>query len=243
MGTRRRRRPFGLRLLRLAEQASCPRANWRWVWERLARYPARSLAEDALFLREAVRQGARLRQLPAAGAFVYVRHAANAWTFPLGTYLDPAGWQPADPQEFIPAPIGRFTLPAVLESQQADLCGAGRQLYYDPAADQAWLYEYPPTGRRWLAGNTLCYRKAFWARHPFPAIPIGEDTRFAWSPAATNATVTPDHRYYVGLVHNGNTSRKIVTGAYWHPHPVVELHAILAADLPFYRTLGITIRS
>ena len=76
---------------------------WRWLWERLARYPARSLAEDAMFLMQVSRQGARVEPLPAAGSFVYLRHTTNAWTFPLGTYLDPAGWQPADPDTFLPA--------------------------------------------------------------------------------------------------------------------------------------------
>src|SRR5205085_2648267 len=75
---------------------------WRWVWERLARYPARSVAEDALFLREACRRGARLHKLPHANSFVYLRHQSNAWSFPLGTYLNPSGWQHTDPTTFIP---------------------------------------------------------------------------------------------------------------------------------------------
>ena len=59
----------------------------RRVWESLARYPDRSLAEDAFFLRQAVQRGARLARLPAAGLFLYLRHGSNAWTFPCGTYL------------------------------------------------------------------------------------------------------------------------------------------------------------
>jgi hypothetical protein len=123
-----------------------------------------------------------------------------------------------------------------LKQEKADLCGAGRQLYYSPAANQAWLYEYPATIRRWLAGNTLCYRKAFWEKNPFPEIAVGEDTRFVWSPQARNAVVVPEHTFYVGLVHEANTSRKNVRGPYWHSHSVEEVQRLLGADLAFYHT-------
>jgi glycosyltransferase involved in cell wall biosynthesis len=53
----------------------------RWVWERLARYPDRSLAEDAAFLDQAVRRGARLRARSADGLFLYLRHSTNSWRF------------------------------------------------------------------------------------------------------------------------------------------------------------------
>lgn len=76
---------------------------WRWVWERLAHYPTISVAEDALFLRQACRQGARLHKLPHANSFVYVRHDGNAWCFPLGSYLQPAGWKRTDLSSFLPA--------------------------------------------------------------------------------------------------------------------------------------------
>ena len=65
----------------------------RWVWERLARYPNTSLAEDAYFLQRACRQGAHLQKLPHAKSFVYLRHNSNAWRFPMGTYLSRTGWQ------------------------------------------------------------------------------------------------------------------------------------------------------
>jgi glycosyltransferase involved in cell wall biosynthesis len=318
---------------------------WRKVWEKHVHYPDASLAEDALFLREACRRGMRLSKLPHANSFVYVRHTTNAWRFPLGTYIDPSGWQKADLAAFIPltditfyaarspaaslssAPLVSCIMPtynrrpfvpqairyflrqdyanreliilddgdhsvedlipsdsriryirlaqrmilgakrnlacekaqgsiiahwddddwiaphrlsyqvAELERSNADLCGAGRELYYDPVADRAWFYEYPPALRRWLAGNTLCYRKAFWAKNRFPNIAIGEDTHFTWSPLARNATVLADHRFYVGLVHAGNTSRKTLTGPYWHPSSVEEVRQVLGEDLEFYRAL------
>jgi glycosyltransferase involved in cell wall biosynthesis len=341
----------------------------RWVWERLTRYPAISLAEDALFLREACRHGARLARLDHERSFIYLRHGTNAWNIPLGTYMDQAGWSRSDADQFFPAEDRPFYLrlngrraladehapeerarqaahtlrplpsttrsaaPRVscimptfnrrafvaqairyflrqdygdceliilddgtdrvadlvplderiryvpleqrmvlgakrnlacelargaiiahwddddwmapqrlsvqvktLEQTNADLCGAARQVYYDPSRNQAWLYEYPPAQRCWLAGNTLVYHKRFWASHSFPAIPIGEDTHFIWNAAARNAAVCPDHTFYVGLVHASNTSPKTVGGAYWKPYPVAEVHRLIGDDLAFYRT-------
>jgi hypothetical protein len=76
---------------------------WRWVWERLARYSNVSVAEDALFLRQATQRGARLQKLPHANSFVYMRHDSNVWRFPLGSYLHPAGWKHADLDSFLPS--------------------------------------------------------------------------------------------------------------------------------------------
>ena len=64
----------------------------REVWERLARYPDCSLAEDAGFLRQVVRRGARLKKEHREGLFVYVRHGTNSWSFNCGQFLDSRGW-------------------------------------------------------------------------------------------------------------------------------------------------------
>lgn len=45
------------------------------------RYPEVNLAEDAAFLRDAMRRGRRLARLANPGLFVYVRHGRNAWQF------------------------------------------------------------------------------------------------------------------------------------------------------------------
>jgi hypothetical protein len=65
----------------------------RRVWEQLARYPHASLAEDAIFLRQAIRRGARLRRLSNDGWFIYLRHSSNSWSFTCGQYLHPQSWQ------------------------------------------------------------------------------------------------------------------------------------------------------
>jgi glycosyltransferase involved in cell wall biosynthesis len=64
----------------------------RRVWEGGARYPHTSLAEDALFLRNAVRRGARLVRQSGEGLFIYLRHESNAWRFACGEYLDRSAW-------------------------------------------------------------------------------------------------------------------------------------------------------
>ncbi|HEX8114410.1 MAG TPA: glycosyltransferase, partial [Kofleriaceae bacterium] len=57
------------------------------------RYPEANIAEDAAFLREAIRRGHRLAQLDNPGLFVYVRHGRNTWQFEPGRFLDPHGWE------------------------------------------------------------------------------------------------------------------------------------------------------
>jgi glycosyltransferase involved in cell wall biosynthesis len=65
------------------------------LWSSI-RFPAASLAEDAWFLRRAVRSGARLSRLDDAGLFIYLRHGTNVWRFTCGDYLDADGWRRVD---------------------------------------------------------------------------------------------------------------------------------------------------
>ena len=66
---------------------------WRRVWADKAQFPDCSLAEDAVFLDQAVRRGARLRAVDADGIFVYVRHGTNAWSIICGVTGGAAGWE------------------------------------------------------------------------------------------------------------------------------------------------------
>jgi len=47
--------------------------------------------------------------------------------------------------------------------------------------------------------------------------------------------VLPDNRFYVALVHPGNTSPKRPSGARWRPAKTAEVHALLGEDEAFYR--------
>ncbi|KQW48925.1 hypothetical protein ASC77_09405 [Nocardioides sp. Root1257] len=91
----------------------------RRVWRGGARFGPGSVAEDAAFLRQALRRGARLEQVPGAAHYVYVRHAANTWQMQPGRAVSPRGWRavaapdlPVEDQAFLRAAGGR---------EQADL--------------------------------------------------------------------------------------------------------------------------
>lgn len=74
----------------------------RRVWEYKAQFPDCSLAEDAVFLDQAVRRGARLQAVDAEGIFVYIRHGANAWSVACGLTGGAAGWEPAPEPDLPP---------------------------------------------------------------------------------------------------------------------------------------------
>jgi glycosyltransferase involved in cell wall biosynthesis len=75
----------------------------RSIWEGGIRFPDYSLAEDAAFLREALRRGQRLLRVDDDGAlFVYVRHGANTWSFETGSFLRPSGWREAERPDGFP---------------------------------------------------------------------------------------------------------------------------------------------
>ena len=74
----------------------------RRVWKEKAQFPNRSLAEDAIFLDQAVRRGARLRAVDAAGLFIYVRHDRNAWAVACGRAGGAAGWERVPEPEIPP---------------------------------------------------------------------------------------------------------------------------------------------
>ena len=64
----------------------------REVFGAKARYPDRSLAEDAVFLLAALRSGARLEPVGGEGLFAYVRHRRNSWRFVCGKEVNASGW-------------------------------------------------------------------------------------------------------------------------------------------------------
>jgi hypothetical protein len=72
------------------------------VWEKHARYPDRTLGEDALFLKAALQKTTRMVKLDNTDV-IYVRHTANTWQFPCGRFLDAGGWQSVSPPEIVPA--------------------------------------------------------------------------------------------------------------------------------------------
>jgi glycosyltransferase involved in cell wall biosynthesis len=61
-----------------------------------ARYPDRSIAEDAWFLRAALAGGACLQPIIGDGLFAYLRHGTNSWKLVCGKELGSSGWRCCD---------------------------------------------------------------------------------------------------------------------------------------------------
>jgi hypothetical protein len=119
-----------------------------------------------------------------------------------------------------------------LERHGAALCGTAKVLYFEPTARRGWLYESPKTQRRWISG--LCYRTSLWRENRFAHVQVGEDTRFVSNARIGTPLLLPDHRFFVGVVHAGNTSPKRTTGSNWRLQPLAEIGAVLGSDLAFY---------
>jgi glycosyltransferase involved in cell wall biosynthesis len=123
---------------------------------------------------------------------------------------------------------------AELDRTGAEVCGLARQLYLDPAARTAWLYDYPRDRRTWVAGNTLSFRREVWERNPFAEVAVGEDTRFVWNRSVGSILPLADHRFVVGFIHDRNASRKNTADPYWHAAPLAEVEQILGDDARHY---------
>lgn len=134
------------------------------------------------------------------------------------------------------APTRVRTQVEALLAAGADVCGSSSVLYLDPAGGRGWRYDYPPAGRFWLAGNTLCYRRSYWAGHRFPAVQTGEDARFVWAGRSDRMLRLGGPPYTVGLIHPTNVSPKQTTGPLWTPLPLAEVLSHLGDDRPDFRT-------
>jgi hypothetical protein len=123
-----------------------------------------------------------------------------------------------------------------LREQPAEtICGLSRILFYDPRTQHAWEYRYPG-GRPWVIGSTFCYYKGFSERNHFPDMNEGADTTFVWNLHGVNVHAHPDHTFYVGTVHSGNTSPKRTESPGWRPLPTGEVRRLMdEEDWSFYQ--------
>lgn len=126
---------------------------------------------------------------------------------------------------------------AELLASNADVCGLRNLLHYRPEAGDAWLYQYPPDERPWLAGGTLIYRRAAWAAQPFPPINVGEDSTFVWQLPPDRLHAIADPNWYVALIHGGNTGAKNLADPHWQRRPLDAVSRLIAPDRDFYITL------
>jgi glycosyltransferase involved in cell wall biosynthesis len=122
----------------------------------------------------------------------------------------------------------------VLLDSGADVCGLRDLIFYEPAAERAWRYRYPPHARPWVAGGTMCYRRSLWESSPFPDVRHGEDTQFVWARRSLRVHAVDRGDLYVAIIHPGNTSVKRTSGRRWSAVPRDELLSILGSAASRY---------
>lgn len=112
----------------------------------------------------------------------------------------------------------------------ADVVGLNTLLYYEPESGRAWHYAYPRSDAPWVHDPTLCLRRSTWEAERFPDTNYGLDTAYLTRGRHKRVTALEDERFYVGMIHSGNTSRKDTRGGRWRPTHADEILALMAAD-------------
>ena len=129
-----------------------------------------------------------------------------------------------------------YQVQALRDHPDAELCGLTHVLFYDPAERRAFEYVTEPDAPRWVAGGTLCYRRASWQAHRFADVDRGEDTRFVRATASDHILPLPDHRFYVATIHAGSLTRRRIRPPRWQPRGVEEVERVMA--VPHTEALG-----
>ncbi|HJZ67733.1 MAG TPA: glycosyltransferase family 2 protein [Blastocatellia bacterium] len=124
-----------------------------------------------------------------------------------------------------------------LLGEGAEVCGLQRMLFCKQDTGEVWLYEYPDNLRPWLAGGSLLYTRDFWRQSPFPGIQVASDTRFVWDRQMARRVAVPDYKFYVAMIHAGNTSPKNCSGPYWTRWPG-SLQSVMGADYDDYQSFS-----
>jgi glycosyltransferase involved in cell wall biosynthesis len=125
-----------------------------------------------------------------------------------------------------------------LLSSGADICGLDKMLFYDVRSHTMWLYTYPPSRKKWLAGGSFCYWKSVWEQKKFQNISQGEDTQFVWSSLELKILPLQDFHFYVALIHPGNTSVKSLSGCCWGHWNEKSFQDMVGEDWGFYQGLN-----
>jgi ADP-heptose:LPS heptosyltransferase/glycosyltransferase involved in cell wall biosynthesis/SAM-dependent methyltransferase len=123
----------------------------------------------------------------------------------------------------------RYQIDQLYETS-ADICGLNRVWFYAREEKRAWEYVYPSRQKPWVYGASLCYTRAFWQKHPFPEIRLGEDTRFVWADAKARVHALADSRFLVALIHEKNTSRKRTADSRYQPRDIAGIERLLGQD-------------
>lgn len=95
----------------------------------------------------------------------------------------------------------------MLDHPEVSITGYRSLLFWDERkGGQAWRYN----GRRnYAVGTSLMYRRAYWERHRFPEMQIGEDSQFVHSAAPGVVYAIDGERRMVARIHKGTTAPKL----------------------------------
>jgi glycosyltransferase involved in cell wall biosynthesis/GT2 family glycosyltransferase len=135
-----------------------------------------------------------------------------------------------DDDDWYPASRVRVQIRALLE-HGADVCGTSTLHYYDRDRNLAFRYCCDGSGRPWVAGNTLAYRREAWRQRPFADVQVGEDALFLWS-RGNRLVDLHDPALCVAAVHAANVSPKYTSGPYWRPENVEVVRHLMGDACP-----------
>lgn len=116
---------------------------------------------------------------------------------------------------------------AALEASGAAICGCDRVIFLAADGSEAWDYAYGGN-RPWVAGGSMCYRRAYWQQHRFAHLRAGEDTQWVFAARREAVHAMGDNSFLVARVHAANTSPKQTRGAWWHPRDPSPVLALMA---------------
>jgi hypothetical protein len=122
--------------------------------------------------------------------------------------------------------------------EDVDVSGLSTIYFCDMSTDRAWRYEYPAGRKPWVHDATFCYRRSQWESDPLPDSNHGIDTAYLWQGRPKRIGTLEDPSIYVAMVHSANTSRKDVHDAWWHPHPVGEVSALMGPAWDRYKAMA-----
>jgi hypothetical protein len=126
-----------------------------------------------------------------------------------------------------------------LEALDAEIVGLDTLLYFDPATGTGWRYRCLGEGRSWVHDPTFCYRREVWEAARFPDTNYGLDVRYL-AGHTMRVRVLSDPGFYVGILHEGNTSPKRTTGRSWERLGDGEIEAVLGSDYATYAAAHVT---
>ena len=119
---------------------------------------------------------------------------------------------------------------AALEASGTAICGCDRVIFLADDGSAAWDYAYGGS-RPWVAGGSMCYRRAYWQGHRFAHLRAGEDTQWVYAAHREAVHAMPDNSFLIARVHAANTSPKQTRGAWWHPRDPSPVQALMARSL------------